>query len=66
VKFFVLPTLSYIMRLLFVLFQVKNLIETCIYKYMSLEETETYVEDNHKISHHLTKPSLYFIISALM
>ncbi|AEC06177.1 Plant protein 1589 of unknown function [Arabidopsis thaliana] len=35
---------------------VKNLIETCIYKYMSLEETETYVEDNHKISHHLTKP----------
>ncbi|AEC06178.1 Plant protein 1589 of unknown function [Arabidopsis thaliana] len=23
---------------------------------MSLEETETYVEDNHKISHHLTKP----------
>ncbi|KAL9299220.1 hypothetical protein AtEden1_Chr2g0230071 [Arabidopsis thaliana] len=36
---------------------VKNLIETCIYKYMSLEETVTYVEDNHKISHHLTKPS---------
>ncbi|KAL9831354.1 putative angiotensin-converting enzyme 2 [Arabidopsis thaliana] len=34
--------------------KVKNLIETCIYKYMSLEETVTYLEDNHKISHHLT------------
>ncbi|VYS59468.1 unnamed protein product [Arabidopsis thaliana] len=34
--------------------KVKNLIETCIYKYMSLEETVTYLEDNHNISHHLT------------
>ncbi|XP_020877168.1 uncharacterized protein LOC9310688 [Arabidopsis lyrata subsp. lyrata] len=35
---------------------IKNIIETCIQKYMSLEETVTYMEDNHKISHHLTKP----------
>jgi len=33
---------------------------------MSLEETVTYLEDNHNISHHLTITSLYFIISALM
>ncbi|CAH8265544.1 unnamed protein product [Arabidopsis lyrata] len=35
---------------------IKNIIETCIQKYMSLEETVTYLQDNHKISHHLTKP----------
>ncbi|CAL9236448.1 unnamed protein product [Arabidopsis halleri] len=35
---------------------IKNIIETCIQKYMSLEETVTYLHDNHKINHHLTKP----------
>ncbi|CAL9232303.1 unnamed protein product, partial [Arabidopsis halleri] len=34
----------------------KNIIETCIQKYMSFEETVTYLQDNHMISHHLTKP----------
>ncbi|OAP10267.1 hypothetical protein AXX17_AT2G25690 [Arabidopsis thaliana] len=35
---------------------IKNIIATCIRKYMSLEETMDYMQENHKISHHLTKP----------